>query len=919
MTINMDSNDYKSLVLYYGRLRFYNSMQKIALDGLAKFPIQSEFRLFNGIALALGNRMQECIRELNPLKNESELGLAATMTLIYAHKHCRLKDLEALQALEHRIEDGNNTISASSCYYIAVFLFLIGDFDSTFDYIGRAMRIDANFDAALVLKAWTELSSSSDRSANGKLQNMLEGCISRSNGKNIDATLALVRFFQKRRQFEASLLLINKLSIRFPDISIPLIEKMETQMAALDWDYSLDTAIRVINMEPFNVAALRTKGLLHIVRESNLKAGTSTLQQLLISIERIEPGNHTLLIEICQLFSRICSRNLELLQLTLRCVEKVIDQNPGNVSLLTELGHQKLLLNNVADAEVAFRAACNIDSSNFDALCGLTLCKLKTLGDVESMPQIRQQLAYLTQLTDNKPEPMVMYMSALLNEPKEPQSSSVQLLVKAADLHLKKFSVFPFGVEYVCAMNPDFMLLLCGELIRYTPAPIREAHQELDLGHESLHITLKHSLNILEIILNICPGHQGALFLRAKVDFLCGEYSKAISRLQQILKLFGDTFTEAHLLLAQILVETKQYPKALEYLELSLAQTFTVRERPMYHLLKGIILKHQNKLSEAHQCFLYALQLLGGMSTSLQFHDFVSQTDNTLSSSDKMTLYIELIYVLRDIGDTQGIFESERILQYAAEEFSDTPEIGRLVIAHSQLMLEKCNVSEAISLLSTIKPDQPYFIQARTHLANIYLRHQKDRSAFSKCFKELVEARPESKSFLMLGEAYLSIQETDLAIDAYKKACNICPSNTLLIRKLGRAYVKSHHYAKALKYYHEVIQNPECSALKLDLAELFLQLKQFQNAVKILTDGHNDKTNDISFTDLQLRTKQLLLLARVHEKSGNILESLTTLQDARDNQYRVQKLCTVEQSESPYEQSKMLSNVIANFLRTLSF
>ncbi|EDV98568.1 GH22333 [Drosophila grimshawi] len=375
------------------------------------------------------------------------------------------------------------------------------------------MRIDANFDAALVLKAWTELSSSSDRSANGKLQNMLEGCISRSNGKNIDATLALVRFFQKRRQFEASLLLINKLSIRFPDISIPLIEKMETQMAALDWDYSLDTAIRVINMEPFNVAALRTKGLLHI-----------------------------------------------------------------------------------------------------------------------------------------------------------------------------------------------------------------------------------------------------ALFLRAKVDFLCGEYSKAISRLQQILKLFGDTFTEAHLLLAQILVETKQYPKALEYLELSLAQTFTVRERPMYHLLKGIILKHQNKLSEAHQCFLYALQLLGGMSTSLQFHDFVSQTDNTLSSSDKMTLYIELIYVLRDIGDTQGIFESERILQYAAEEFSDTPEIGRLVIAHSQLMLEKCNVSEAISLLSTIKPDQPYFIQARTHLANIYLRHQKDRSAFSKCFKELVEARPESKSFLMLGEAYLSIQ-----------------------------------------------------------------------------------------------------------------------------------------------------------------
>ncbi|XP_034111910.1 tetratricopeptide repeat protein 21B-like isoform X4 [Drosophila nasuta] len=135
------------------------------------------------------------------------------------------------------------------------------------------------------------------------------------------------------------------------------------------------------------------------------------------------------------------------------------------------------------------------------------------------------------------------------------------------------------------------------------------------------------------------------------------------------------------------------------------------------------------------------------------------------------------------------------------------------------------------------------------------------------------------------------------------------PSNAVLARELGRAYVKSHHYAKALKYYHEVIQNPDCSALKLDLAELFLKLKHYQNSVNILseTDGH--KINDDSLTELQLRTKRLLLLARVHEKSGNVSESLKALDRARDNQVIIQKRCAIDQSESLHEQHKILSKI----------
>lgn len=108
--------------------------------------------------------------------------------------------------------------------------------------------------------------------------------------------------------------------------------------------------------------------------------------------------------------------------------------------------------------------------------------------------------------------------------------------------------------------------------------------------------------------------------------------------------------------------------------------------------------------------------------------------------------------------------------------------------------------------------------------------------SFAQCFKELVDNCPGPESFLMLGDAYMSIQEPDLAIDAYKQALKQNPSDPLLASKLGRAYVKTHQYAKAINYYKEATLSPQNSSLKLDLAELYLKLKQYPNAEQCLIE-----------------------------------------------------------------------------------
>lgn len=57
----MDDLDYKSLILYYGREKFYASMQNKCLEALVKFPSITCLQLYSGFALILGNRIQEGI------------------------------------------------------------------------------------------------------------------------------------------------------------------------------------------------------------------------------------------------------------------------------------------------------------------------------------------------------------------------------------------------------------------------------------------------------------------------------------------------------------------------------------------------------------------------------------------------------------------------------------------------------------------------------------------------------------------------------------------------------------------------------------------------------------------------------------------------------------------------------------------
>lgn len=84
-------------------------------------------------------------------------------------------------------------------------------------------------------------------------------------------------------------------------------------------------------------------------------------------------------------------------------------------------------------------------------------------------------------------------------------------------------------------------------------------------------------------------------------------------------------------------------------------------------------------------------------------------------------------------------------------------------------------------------------------------------------YRELVEHCPGPKTYSMLGDAYISIQEPERAIEAYEQALKQNPLNKLHIAsKLGKALVKTHQYTKAINYYWDVIKQDNFKGMKLD-------------------------------------------------------------------------------------------------------
>ena len=110
-----------------------------------------------------------------------------------------------------------------------------------------------------------------------------------------------------------------------------------------------------------------------------------------------------------------------------------------------------------------------------------------------------------------------------------------------------------------------------------------------------------------------------------------------------------------------------------------------------------------------------------------------------------------------------------RLMQEGMGKFQGTPEEIRFTVATADLALQRGETDTALNILRTIGSEQPYFIQAKEKMAQIFLHHRKDKKMYAQCFRQIVETSPTPQSYILLGDAYMAIQVTLLKVALCQK------------------------------------------------------------------------------------------------------------------------------------------------------
>ncbi|XP_037868636.1 tetratricopeptide repeat protein 21B [Bombyx mori] len=891
----MDLAWHRCNIHYYLREKYYGNVKKISNEALQQNPRNSEFIFYTGIALILEGQVHKGISELTPLQSDSEIQLAVIIALVYAYKVSNLPEKEVLFNLESKLKEEKKHASITSYYYSALFLSLAEINEKASDYLNKVFRKDPNNLDSIILKGWNDLGLSQEKSPKSTIE-CLEAAIRKSDN-SIEALLGLAKLKYLAKDYDASNLTLDRLIINNSGQVVPLVEKMKNEFAMQKWEAVFDTLERIFSIDPDNVEGLKMRIYLALGKRSDYIEAADQLNRFFGILEIEESHNGHQFYYTAQIFSRICGRSSAVLSQAYRFAQYASEMYSNNVDYLSEVGYQCILQAKYKDALSFFRAASKLDNNSITALCGLTLCQMLENGPTD---QITQQIELLFEMQGTEKLPLLYLLSAQLNI--KNSSNAVPLLNTAFETKLNLASRNPMSLIYIKDLDPDFVLEIYKEYKKHLPKKPFIIIGYLLYSQEGNIPVVIQCFKILNAVCEACSGLIPGLFELAKLKFLFGYAIEAEKIAQQIAEL-DNTHAGSQILLSQIYIQQQEYVKAEQCLEICLSYNFKVRDSAMYHFINAIVLKSKEKLQDALSSFLTSLQIATSKSN-------MSRTfDSDLNIIDKATLYLQIIEIHTALGQ---IGEAGKAMQEAIQEFSYTSEETRLLISRADLALNQGDIDSAIDILNEIKPGQPYYFQAHSKLAHIYLKNKKDRAMFTTCFKEIVSNHPMTDAHTMMGDAFMSIQDPAQAVESYETALRGNLGDLQLTKKLGAALFKMHEYDKAVQHYENAMKTFNDDELKFEYLDLLVRLKQYDKADTTISSELNqvyNKEKDIG--TLRRRVRLLLKQAKCRELKtptpGNVN---LILAEAKELQLSIVKRLEIDSKTDLQEERRQLSNIL---------
>uniref|UniRef100_A0A8D0L119 Tetratricopeptide repeat domain 21B n=1 Tax=Sphenodon punctatus TaxID=8508 RepID=A0A8D0L119_SPHPU len=841
--------------------------QTAAKEGLKVFGNDPVLVFYQAYGMIMEGRIQEAVQELESIKNKQDVSLCTMMALIYAHKKSSNPDRDAILELDTKLKESRKTAGPQALYYGGLFLWHLGRHDKAREYVDRMIKVSNGNKEGLILKGWLDLTCGKDAYVKKSVKYFDEGM---QDGNDIFALLGKAQYFEVRQNYSGALEMVNQIIANFQYFIPAFIKKMKLQLALQDWEQAAETAQRLLQKDAFNLEAIRMEALHFLCREVN--------------ISKVSLG---------------CGRNQLILQQTQTLVERAFDLASHDAEIATELGYQMILQGKVKEALKYYKTAMMLDETSVSALTGIIRCQLLE-GQLEEADQQLEFLNEIQQSIGKSGE--VSYLRAVLAMKKyKRQEEVINLLNDVLDTHFSSLQGLPLGVQYFEKLNPDFLLEIIRDQLNFCPT------QPASPGQPPSPL-LKHSASVLETVVKTVPGFLEAVFLLAKVKYLSGNIEASYSSLQHCLEQ-NPSYADAHLLMAQVYLSQNNFKLCYQSLELCLSYNFEVREHPLYHLIKAQAQKKMGEISEAIKTLQMAMSLPGMKRSTSSSKSKAKRIE--VDASNRVSIYLELVDAHRLNGEQH---EAIKVLQDAINEFSGTPEELRVMIANADLALAQGDVERALTMLRNVTPDQPYFVQVKERMAEIYLQYRKEKRLYASCYRDLVDKLPSVHTFLLLGDAYMNIQEPEEAVEVYEQALKKNPRDGTLASKMGKALIKTHNYSKAIGYYETALKSSQQNFLSYDLAELLVKLRQYEKAEKVLQqDLDHEPVNELS--SLMEDARYQVLLAKNYSKMEKTAEAINSLQQARELQARVLKHVQIEQLDAVPAQKQLAAEICAEIAK----
>lgn len=330
---------------------------------------------------------------------------------------------------------------------------------------------------------------------------------------------------------------------------------------------------------------------------------------------------------------------------------------------------------------------------------------------------------------------------------------------------------------------------------------------------------------------------------------------------------------EALILSALISYQNNNLHGAYSNLEQAIANNLSIRENPLFMLIKGEIELKSGDNESALNTLEAAFKLPGVLPTPGQRKKVKRSVFQILQFEERERCQV-FVNLAKAYVAAKRINDAKTIMSEAISNFTGTSEEGNVLMANAEIAVASDDIKKALSILKAVGPDSPYFIESRKLMAQICLENLKDRRQYAKCYLDLIEVSSTYDNYKLLGDAFMRIQEPEDAIRAYEQALSINPKDEDITREIGKGLVQTHDYQRAWKYYEEALRaDPKRLELRLDMGKLCILVGNYKVGEELLAyEIYGDEFNSPDIQSLQRNVDGLLQLARLLFKKNKSAE-----------------------------------------------